>query len=359
MAHDLDSINLRTFLGECKDFWTGNVIGPFSKNYKIAHSEFAKTIEEQKKVEQQRMDMAFSALTLFGGSLFTSVLGKTTLKALAGQVAVDVICDNNMERAFKVAGFVESNHAAQFVIGKAWSSGEAWVMSKAKAEFNERTFNAPDSLIKLKDPGDMKDSLEQFFIDCKNKLTLAVHALEKSNLDENKKKAEYAKIRSSPFCNPPTQKIYSASLAEELELSFYMKMLLNSDTFLTMNKNGANALNKPITELPSSPNYPSASNPGRYAQEGRQTKGVRYRRIGDVITDKMNKLYRKHLKTNSALLDSTVWEKLTEKGTGSSWWGDIPHRDVLREAENVLNTFGNNNIAKIQQQVRGIVTKAA
>ena len=65
------------------------------------------------------MQLAFFALSLSGGSVLTSVFGSAALKDAAGSIAVDVICQNNMERAFKAAHLVATNKEK----AETWSSG--------------------------------------------------------------------------------------------------------------------------------------------------------------------------------------------------------------------------------------------
>src|SRR5688572_15120012 len=108
--------------------WMLYTINPYSMAYDDALEAFKKKLEEQKeedKAESLLLSLAMLALSLCGGGILTAAFGSAAIKTIAVDAATNVICNNNMERAFKAAHFIATNKTATFVAGKLWDEAES------------------------------------------------------------------------------------------------------------------------------------------------------------------------------------------------------------------------------------------
>lgn len=321
-------------------YWSINVIDPYSLAYKRAFDSFEKTLNDQKAYDKMRVELAFFALSLCGGSIFASVFGGLAAKKVAGNVALDFICNHNLEKAFKMAKIVESNKAAQFIIGELWSGGGKLLESKTKQLFSENAsnYNSIDSVVRK--PYEIDASLEKFKLNCHTKFFEVLDFVHKSNMDSSIKAEWFRVIKLSHFCHPPKSDYYSNDLAENIELSFYMKYILDCDHMVTtsvymgMGMGGSMPISqrgKSVKESPSAKNYPKGSHKSGFGYSS--STYVAYDSVGDKLVTRMNKLYKSYTKTNKDIIPDTFNFGMAETIT----------KNTLIEAERILTLIGNDN----------------
>lgn len=322
-----------------KTEWESNVIIPFSDAYKVAYMEYQKILKKDIAAKQRQLEFAFMALSLFGGSAFTAILGKATMGQIMENMAVNYICDRNMTKTFNFLAIAKESPVAGYLTAQTLSASKSWISSNTKsavvAAGSGKTYSD------ITDPALMRSQLKQFF----NKSELAVrYAL--NDLLENKKGAilkvrqkALNRISQSPFCQAPKTSIFNPKeLAEKIELGFYMKMLLESDhTYELTGIHGIYSREKnhnPISVSPNSAKYPKSTS----SEFG--TK-VRHTEIGDAATKRMNTLYNKIMGAKKGIIYD-------------SYGRQYANRDVLKEAESVLVKLGNETFGKISSRVKPV-----
>jgi len=79
----------------CKLKWNRHACQPYADAYDLARTRFYNTIEQDKQDRENKVDLALTALSLAGGSIFTAVFTRATRKTLA-DAALNFICNNNL-----------------------------------------------------------------------------------------------------------------------------------------------------------------------------------------------------------------------------------------------------------------------
>jgi len=318
-----------------KTEWVSNVIIPFSDAYKVATLEYQKEIDADIAAKKQQVELAFMALSLFGGTALTAVLGKAALGKVMENMALNYICERNMTRTFNLLAVAKESPVIGYLTAQTAAASKSWITGKTKSAISAA--GDPSTYSDITDPALMKSQLEQFY----NKSELSVrYAL--TDLLENKKKASLDirrqalnKIMQSPFCQSPKQSfIVPKELAKKIELGFYMKMLLESDFTQFEQGHGYAANKKSINESPNSAKYPIGG-------KGLHTTSVNYGPIGDAAGKKMNKLYNHVMKTTSGIIEDTAF-------------GQRGNREVLKKAEAMLDKVGTDTNALISARIKRV-----
>jgi|GEM_PF-5590351 len=99
--------------------WKLNLISPFHTAYIGAFENFKSVLQKSEQERKRKIEAAFLALSLCGGSVLTAVLGGLTLTQIAGNHALRVICERNMEKTFDLLARVEGSPVEKFIIGQA------------------------------------------------------------------------------------------------------------------------------------------------------------------------------------------------------------------------------------------------
>ena len=300
--------------------WMLYTINPYSMAYDDALEAFKKKLEEQKeedKAESMLLSLAMLALSLCGGGILTAAFGSTVIKTIAVDTATNVICNNNMERAFKAAHFIATNKTATFVAGKLWDEAEskatAFVSDKVKSSLAQNTASFPSTTrFQNMTSFKMSKTLEQFIREAKDKAYELMKGLrDNDEIGDVDRMQRLSKIHQGSFFNPPTKNVDDGTLSDDLELAFYMNLILNSDyleTYERYTKRVSDGLGSGIEyrlrthksdlkELPSSANYPK-----RISGE----QDVLYNKIGGKLRERMNELYKQRLRATDGILDGKI-----------------------------------------------------
>lgn len=321
--------------------WNSYVIVPYTLAYHRAFDSFQKTLDTQKEFDKMQMELVFTALSLCGGSIFTVAFGAITAKKLAADVTIDFICKYNMDRAFKIAAFVSENKTAEFIIGGVWDKGSTLIGKKIEKGFQENASNFPAIELIVKKPYEIDFALTEFRGNCEIQYYETLKALLDIR-DDSIKSNLFELIKKSPMCSPPNKKYYPENLEDYIELSFYMRFILNTDHLVTrtfaMGMMGGGGYiktgSKAIEATPDQKNYPTNTSKG-YSME---TTSVEYDSVGQDIIDRTNELYKKIYKGDKPFIDS-------------KWFGETMDKNILFKATQVLNNLANYNATMIQQQM--------
>lgn len=344
---------------KAKSFWDS-----FAKNYGTAYNTAFKSFHaELKKQEQTRMkrremmlSFAFFALSLTGGSILTQVFGKAVAKEVAGDVALDIICKNNMDKAFKAAHFVADNKTAQFAIGALWDEAGSQITNAVKNKLKENSSAFPALKKFASDPINVQNKLENY-IESAYRAMIDTGARFRDNSSESNSQEALAKLLKSPFiAAAPRVGLDTERTRIEIELTLFLRYLLELDfiqRYHYMDHGRSYRRNnlgtpKPIDKSPWSRGYPkykvTSSGMGnvRYQE-------VNYRQIELNVEEHIEKLYKPIFKTKFFqwwYRDYGLWK-------GEHWAEDID-RDVLKRAHTDLVALGNRNAAKISQSLKSM-----
>jgi hypothetical protein len=332
--------------------WQRNFVLTYGTAYTNARASFMKTLKEQEEKDKAAREryaaIAMFALSLCGGSILTAVFGQACAKAAAAQIAVDVICEREMNRAFKVASFISSNKTASFALGSVWDAGAGYLSDKLKGSFAENGNNFPSLTEFAQEPQSVQNKLDKWVRDAYAKVLAAEEDISKNVKDENVKTKQISDLIKSPFFRAaPLKSPNEEVLTTEIELTFFMKLLLDLDyvaQFMVDEKprggwSKREVSRRPISAAPDDPKYPGYKRVGMWGDY----EDVVYKQIGDVIKDRIDELNKKRFKDKFfTIIKGHIWD---DKENIS--------RDTLRRAHWKLNELGDANLKAIQQSLSG------
>jgi len=295
---------------DIKDTWKLYAINPYSGAYETALESFKATLKAQEDADKAaaklKFDLLMLGLSLCGGGILTAAFGTTVMKTIASDAAIHVICRYNMERAFRAANILATNKTAGFIAGKVWDEAEKRATDFVSGEVqkgmeqNAGNFPSTQKIGAVK----MSTSLEDFVLEAKVKAAAVAKGIrDNPKIKNDDKIAQVSKLKQSKFWNPPQKSVDNGSLADEIELAFYMNMVMNTDylvsyeTYYVSVSDGLghgregrirNYQKKEITESARDKKYP---------MDYRSERGtIDYERIGDEIRKRMNELYKAKFK---------------------------------------------------------------
>jgi hypothetical protein len=147
----------------------------------------------------------------------------------------------------------------------------------------------------------VKTSLEMFIEEAAIKAyDLAVGIGDDPRLSANEKIKKLTDMRNSKLWKPPEGSVDDGSLSDEIELSFYMNMVMNSDylkttTYRKVMRHDGLARSPHYEPVTTRTDISESARSKDYPQEvGNQEIG--YKRIGGIIEDRINELHRKKFK---------------------------------------------------------------
>ncbi|MEH6873248.1 MAG: hypothetical protein V7849_02385 [Candidatus Competibacter sp.] len=301
-------------LRDASRYWKMHFVLPYSSAYNSAYQSFEDIIKAQKEADkaalERKMQLAMFALSFCGGSIFTHVFGSAVLKEVAAKVAVDTIINRGMERSFRAAAYIERNKTAQFMLGELWGKGEGWVGDKIKdgvdkkvtkdqLEENNQNYTALSEF--ASHPMNMQNNLEQWLLKLEYISSKVGEMIADISNEETVKKPLDMLMSSYFFTAAPKESIQQKPVSEEIELTFYMKFILDLDyvrDFATdeeRRKAGRQFLSiveRPITQSALGVDYPMAPKDELTPYVRGNVLEVGYRNAGDVIRGRINQLYK-------------------------------------------------------------------
>jgi hypothetical protein len=356
-------------IGNVKDKWF-MIINEYHMAYDKAYGNFQKTVAAQKEFDAMKCQLAAVGLTIVTGGILTATYGSAVASTAAKEIALDAICKYNLERAFKIAGIVESSPTTSFLLGSAFNT----TISKGYAEIVKDTTKRV-STIKTSSfaptPTSIKSSLQNYVLGLKT--TAYDHAKsvrDSSKMKDTEKDDVAKKMRDSEFFRPPALSVNTTQLELDLELCFHLKYLLERDFYVvteaTMNQVTASAHEKSrrsIEKLPSSSDYPKPAQLGVTHDLGvhhkiynsllgdhlGKTKGnitgrtiadIKYQQVGMKIRDRANELSKKRFK-QTLYPDQTL-----EYQDGGA------NQKTLLQAEKWLKVIGPESVQRIHNLPR-------
>jgi hypothetical protein len=307
----------------------------------LQHWGIVKAAQDRKDnaLRQLKLDLAVAALTICGGSVLAAVLGEITLVQAAGKVALDALCRTNMNDIFTKAKLASKNKVLEFSVGNVWQEiikianqeammvlANEFIGTNVQQSFTEN----------LQRPHSKQTIMNQFVLKNTRNLRKACEALEEAKISAQDKTRMVYAMRQSNFCNPPTQQVLPKNYYEYIELTFYLKLVLNSDWRIQYSDNQygfrTGYSKTPINAAPSSNEYPTNSIAYQRGFHNRSTTRVEYDDIGQDYINRMNDLYSK-------LIPGARYSKLIN----SSRFGETTSKQILEKAYTTLKTIGEMN----------------
>ena len=362
-------------LENLQDEYIHMFVNPYRRSYTKAYKNFRGVLKAQGEANKAAMELALTAFSIASGGLLTVVFGKSALKSVAADVTIDVICENNLERAFKAADFVAGNETASYILGQFWDTGQSLISAELKKslEDNATAFPAlnkfkddPDSIQKFADDPDTVHSyLEDYVLNAKIKAHKAAAEIRDSKtLSEQEKLRRVGQIGASRFCNPEPLKIKEAELARDIELTWWMTYILTLDYLKTVKslegvRYGSSVQQRtPIKVRPSSAKYPnppmrpatvdeivrSRSNLGPQPVARRRAIGTGMGRIVEKTTEEV--VYNRA--GGSKIRDRI--DELYKAKKGKVFFKGAVSREELVKAEAMLRNLGNSTVSKLAKK---------
>lgn len=345
--------------------WQRNFVLPYGSAYSTARKSFLGVLEAQDKADKERqkqqMELAMFALSLTGGSLLTFVFGSAAVKDGAAKIALDVICEHEMNRAFKVAAFVEENKTAQFAIGQLWDKAGSHISAELKNSLTENSGNFVSLGQFTQEPQNLQNHLEKWVRDAYARVMQAGEEFIRGSQN-----ASLQQLVTAPFfTQAPTQAKNEGEMAKDIELSFFMKLILELDRLQKgyyKKHRGARVRvvtsRSEIDKLPSDESYPASKShtvPGHKPTGARRRvekstpdvtyfERVEYKSIGKLIAERINALYKHRFSEDFFKIHELPgWVEFL--GGGNVGTG----KATLEKAEQTLKELGNRNYSMIEK----------
>lgn len=326
-----------------KNNWIRNFVLPYGSAFNTAHVSFHEVLRKQREADeaarQRYLQLAMFALSFAGGSVLTSVFGSAALKSAAADVAVDVICRNEWEKAFKVAHFVSENKTAQFALGSLWDQAGSLLTEKLKSSLAETTGNFPALGQFAQQPLNLQNQLEIWVRDVYDKvLTAGSEIAAQGSENDPLTVARLTQLMMAPFfIYAPTSRLDENKTAVSIELSFFLKYLTDLDYLATghwADTGRGGSMRKVVTSRKAIDVNPLSKDYPKYKMSGMgDFQEVGYQQVGEIIENRIDEL-------NKAVFKERFFEQVD---TLFSVKAEDVSAAVVRRAYANLAGLGNRN----------------
>jgi hypothetical protein len=317
--------------------WRANVSLPYIEAYASAFDGYQKAINDQKETDKQRAELFVAGASLLTGSILMAAVATSSLRALAGRAALQIICNRNMEATFNAFHAFSTNKAMMFALGKVLDEVKSRIGKQAE-DVVSQYMQANSSVIAAGTPLVQHVQLERMLTNHELCAKEIARLTEESSKSEAEKAATYASLLAAPIANPPVRSINPVQLAPKLELSFYMTAILDSDTLIdwpAQAVGGMGGMGMPygvkerrIEIMPSSPNYPNPQIPRSSGMVIPAHQSIGIERLGSSIRKRVDEVCRQ-------ARGRPFYGSNSESGSSN----DLGKRDELKAAERILTDY--------------------
>ncbi|MCB1776006.1 MAG: hypothetical protein KDI50_01080 [Candidatus Competibacteraceae bacterium] len=278
-------------------------VNPYSSAYADAHEQFHKTLDDQKKYDAMKTELFMMAVTLGIGAGLGALYGKTALKAVTFDKALNIVCNRNMNRVFNLMHTVSSSPSGSFLVGALWDEAAKKVGETVKTQVQALMTSVPVKDQTITNPTTFRNSLQNYLLDYVIAARDTCIALQDSKLSEGEKQKFANAMFDAPFFKkaPATEMIGPQDVAaKDIELSFYMVLLMNSDRIMKTTyyvrgaHEGKRVSYRPINVPTTDPKYPKPTSshshgPG-YIEDTFET--IDYISPGSKVAKRIDKLHK-------------------------------------------------------------------
>lgn len=214
-----------------KDKWERYWKLPYADAYVTAHNGYKKTLNDQAKRDAIAAEVFMFAVTLGIGAGLGALYGKTALKAVALDAAINTVCNRNMDRTFNLMHKVSTSTVGSYLVGAAWDKAGSALTAEVKGKVTKLTSNAPSKTKEsIKDPQVFQNSLEAYVLD----FSIAAKELLKHLKDcatESTQEMVASSMIAAPFiAKAPSKPMFDVvNTAKDIELGMYMPLIMASD----------------------------------------------------------------------------------------------------------------------------------
>ena len=282
--------HLRGVLDDNFDKWKVAVTNPYVIAYSNAYQGYTDTMKAQAEADKARAELFVTVASVVTGSILMATFAETSYRVIASNAALSFVCNRNLERTFNAMAVAAGSKTFMFALGKTLDQVDDAV---GKAVKDSVTKLLQTSDVKKSDPASKSAELDSALrLHRIAAMETAKHVEASTTMSEAKKNAAFAHLLAAPICRPPGTANDAGKLAEKIELSIYLKMILDSDELVdwpayyggpSRQPTGSH----PIPQLPSAPDYPHPAVPTSGAG---QTIG--YSRPGGSVRDRVDILHK-------------------------------------------------------------------
>jgi hypothetical protein len=284
--------------------WFSYVGQAYIDSYADAFDKYQKALSDQKQADKERGDLFVTAACVVTGSVLMGTIGSSTLKMLERRAIVQIASrslGNNFARLFRV---VRKNEGFVFALGGLLDGLKGSIQSQVQKI--AESYATHNSFPISASPTAQLAAVQRVINNHQNMALEAALAIEKDHkLSAKEKNDAYDKLRAAPIYNTPMVRSpsFKATMAELIELSFYLSGVLESDSLVSwpasnamggdaaMFANARQAKSTPINVNPSDPKYPNPAVPRTSASGYTPAyQSVAIDRAGDGIQKRTNEL---------------------------------------------------------------------
>jgi hypothetical protein len=330
---------LNSKINSFSDSWRANYTLDFIEEYWKAHDNFEEVKAAQSRADnamkQMKLDMALAALTICSGGVVGALLGEIAVRQTAGRVVLEDLCLENMQKTFRMARLHSGNKVLEFAVGKAGAEIKKIATQEVKKTLNGVYMDVSVGQAFVEKPHTKQYVMEKFLVKNRIGIDSACTALAEAQISSHEKERLFKDLRQSRFCNPPKQRVLPREYYRWIELTFYLKLVLNSDWLVKYQDNlygfRTGYSRTQINAAPDSKKYPVNSLAYKRGFYTQSTTRVEYDHIGQAYIDRMNDLYKQLFPSDfHRLIDSSIL-------------GERASRPILAKAYRTLKMIGQMN----------------
>lgn len=311
--------------------WQTNVAIPYAIAYDKAYDAFQNTVKAQAEADKARAELFITAASIVTGSILMATVASTALRAKVGQIALQATSKLNMDRTFYLLVVAQDSQTFMFAVDKVIDVTKDKLKDQMKEVVTDLTNSTSHMVVST--PLSQHLQLDRFIKQHQLCCEKASDLVEAAPISDAAKHAVYQALFKAPIVTPPSTGINIDSLANKLELCFYMSVILDSDYLTTTDsqmllgaETPANSTSKPIPQMPSARDYPRAIQGKMSGFTMGSSQDITYDRPGSTIRRQIDKVH-------SAVFNTKFYE-------GEDWFGEVNPSMMakeLRKAEDVLN----------------------
>ena len=295
--------------------WRTIVGNPYVVSYTQAYSKYKETLDKQKESDKEAGELFVTAACIATGSILLGSIGSVTLKMIAKRTVVSVARRTLNDTMFRLFRSVRKNDGVAFAVGAFVDGMKDSVKEKADKivqgymHATENTIS-PEPLVQYLE----FDSFMRANRNCAIRMAQLVES--DRSMSEKEKNEAYAHLRAAPLLKTPVRRSppFKASLAEIIELTFYLSAMLETDSLESTSGgmpnpyggSSAKSTSQPIQQRPLAKDYPNPKIP-RASLTGYQPayQHVAISRAGGDVQERTNELSKKIFGTE--VYGSTMW----------------------------------------------------
>ena len=305
--------NYLTDLVNIERKWINNTIDPFCLAYIDAHKSYTTTFKAQQAINKQQAELAYLALSLMGGSALAVLFRKASVSSSLKDGAITAMFRTNSMTVFNMAASLEASPTANFIIGSLYTTISSQIKKEVTAGV-QKSIKRSSATLQLKSPLEVQITFTHYLrAVIIQAADFARNIRDNKKLDDKDKNKIISQLKLAPIANPPLSigKEIGAR-AKDIELLFYMKLILKSDYLRTIiataSLGGASVHAKEhgaIITAPSSASYPQTKDTAKISgglriygvflgggTATRTIEGPAYHDIGKAFESRLEVLYQ-------------------------------------------------------------------